>query len=198
MSVRLNKIAAVIVTGVGAALLPRPVVSPDVVRLLVTFLGLLAAGVLPSITLVLNSMVATGKSVQRINELYAELRAAIHQLYAVFAWVLISFFSLLLLTALPEFTYVLVMLEREVDLHALASAVLVAAAAASFVGATLKGLAIPRILDRALVLRAEIAQASAIEEVQTRAPKEADVRKHFAKHPNHGRRTSVGDLPRAG
>src|SRR3546814_14248687 len=68
--------------------------SVESVRLLVTFLGLVAASILPTISLLVNSMTASGRSVKAVDELEHELQSAMDALFMLFGCVGIAVVAL--------------------------------------------------------------------------------------------------------
>jgi len=72
---RLEWLALVAAMAAGGAS-PLGMLSGDAGRLLVTFLGLVSASILPTISLILGSMTASGRSVKAIDDLQSELTAA--------------------------------------------------------------------------------------------------------------------------
>src|SRR3546814_11663537 len=84
----------------GGVLTPGTL-SGESVRLLVTSLGLVAASILPTISLLVNSMTASGRSVKAVDELEHELHSTMEPLFMLFGCVGIAFFALVSLTTHP-------------------------------------------------------------------------------------------------
>src|SRR3546814_11997499 len=85
----------------GGVLTPGTV-SGESVRFLVTFLGLVAASILPTISLLVNSMTASGRSVKAVDELEHELQSAMDALFMLFGCVGIAVVALVSLATQPE------------------------------------------------------------------------------------------------
>lgn len=82
------------------ALLPPGVFGGEAGRLLTTFLGFVAASILPTISLIVGGMVVGGRSVQHLDDLGAELGDTVDALFGVFG--LIGLTVIILMTlAMP-------------------------------------------------------------------------------------------------
>lgn len=64
-------------------LLGRDVLSQDAVRVLLVGLGFVAASILPTVTLLVNGLTSTGRSVMAVNELHCELVGTVRRLFDV-------------------------------------------------------------------------------------------------------------------
>jgi hypothetical protein len=71
-------------------LLPSGFVTGDIGRIITTFLGLIAASILPTISLIVGSMSASGRSVKGINDLHAEFVDLVGELFAVLGWIMVA------------------------------------------------------------------------------------------------------------
>lgn len=174
----------------GAALEPGTITG-DAGRVLVTFLGLVSASILPTVTLLVNSMSSSGRSVQSIERLDEELGAAIDALFLLFGCVAIAIGALVSLSIAPaDF------LKR---VPHLTTDILPRAGQAFLVGSC--GLIvwrmgqIPAILRRALTIRKEIAVDEAKRKVTERAPNAEALKDAFATHPDFGKVVTLPDDP---
>lgn len=86
-----------LVGAVALALAPPDVLKGDPAKLLMPFLGLLMAGILPAISLTINSLKSGGFSVQRVGKLADELSGLLNYLQALFLISLVA--ALCLVTA---------------------------------------------------------------------------------------------------
>jgi hypothetical protein len=168
--------------GVGSALNPGAI-SAEAGRVLITFLGLVAASILPTVTLLINSMTPNGRSVLTINKLEAELGLAMDALFLLFGGIGIVVMALVAL-AIPSPSFVS-------DVPYLASDVLPRSGQAIVVGATALILwrvgQIPAILRRTLTVRHEGALEEARLKLAANAPEPGAMRKAFATHPDFGK-----------
>ena len=89
------------IAAAGGLALPTETISGDSGRMLVTFLGLVSASILPTVSLLVNSMTASGRSVEAINKLEAELQSAIDALFLLFGCVGIVIGALVALSTPP-------------------------------------------------------------------------------------------------
>lgn len=159
--------------------------------MLSTFLGLFSACLLPTITLLVNGMTASGRSVHAIERLDAELRAAMDALLFMFGNTALAFAALLTLSIHPPS----LLLERVPLLTAevlprLGQAVVVLTVAAIVVRAG----QIPGILRRALASRKEIAVEEAKRKLAEQVPDSGAIRTMFLTDPEFGRSLSLDDL----
>ena len=74
---RLRAAIAVAVGTAAGALLPPDALKGDPSRLIVSALSLMSAGIIPSITLTINSMKGGRFSVQRVNSLHGQLKSLV-------------------------------------------------------------------------------------------------------------------------
>jgi hypothetical protein len=178
---RLEWFGLVATTAIGAALAPGAI-SGDSRTMLITFLGLFSASILPTITLLINSMTSSGRSVQTIDKLNVELQSAIDALFFLFGCVVITVGALAAISLngpawLSQVPY-------------LTSEVFPRIGQAIVVGALFMILSragqIPAILRRSLSVRHEIAVAEARRKLNEKAPVGADVKRMFASKPGFG------------
>jgi len=151
--------------------------------MLVTFLGLFSASLLPTITLLINGMTASGRSVHAIEKLDAEIRDAIDALLFIFGCIALAFAGLMALSfTFPDFSQKYPLLINQVLPRAEQSVVVTSVL--SIIG---RAGQIPAILRRALAMRKEIAINEARRKLKDQAPDGASVRASFATHPDFGK-----------
>lgn len=156
MHLRLTEVIAAVCGFVAAALLPAGSLSGEPGRLLATFLGLLAASILPTVSLIVGGMGPGSRSVKLVSSLGAEIMATVDLLFAVFGMIAVTLVILLLLNVpTPYGEY----------LHPVTARMMVAAGQ-GLVGAFAilvisKSGAIPGAIRRSLSVRTEMAEAEA-------------------------------------
>ncbi|MBA3895871.1 MAG: hypothetical protein H0X36_01760 [Sphingomonadaceae bacterium] len=169
--------------------LPLDTLSGDPGRLLVIFLGLVSASILPTISLILSSMTASGRSVHALNELQLELTAAMDALFLLFGLVGVAVITLLALTIptppfFAEIPFLAAGLQRS-------GQALVAAASTLIV---MRSGQIPGILRRSLNIRHKIAVEEARRKTNEAAPEQGAVKAAFPTHPEFGKAVDLADL----
>jgi hypothetical protein len=188
---RIEWTTAAVALVVGGAI-PTGTLSGDAGRLLVTFLGLVSASILPTISLILASMTANGRSVQAVNDLQKELEAAMNVLFALFGLVGVSVAALILLSistaSLSELPVLGAVVARACQALVSAVSILI----------VMKSGQIPGILRRSLKIRHQIAVDEARRKTAESAPQPTDTSKSFATHPEFGRRVNLVDLRNEG
>lgn len=183
MSVRPLEIAAVLgAAAVGGTLSPG-VISGDAGCVLITFLGIVAASILPTVTLLVNSLTTSGRSIHSINKLEAELRQAMDALFTLFGAVGIAVLAQIALSIpAPSPLQAVPLLTTEL---------LPRGGQALVVGATALILSrigqIPGILRRTLAIRHESALEEARLKLASNAPEAGAMRRSFATHPDFGK-----------
>ncbi|TIM41070.1 MAG: hypothetical protein E5Y55_26215 [Mesorhizobium sp.] len=190
MSLRLADIAVGLIgLAAGAAMTPGTV-SGDAGRVLATFLGLLSAGLLPTITLLINSMTASGRSVQAIDRLEGELKAAMDALFLLFGCVVLSIGALVSLSIQPA--------NFLTRVPYLTTEILPRIGQSLVIGPTTlvvwRAGRIPAILRRALEIRREIAVDEAKRKIIEKAPTTEALRQGYATQESFGRAVSLQDL----
>lgn len=169
--------------------LPIGTLSGDPGRLLVIFLGLVSASILPTIAQILSSMTASGRSVHALNELQLELTAAIDALFLLFGLVAVSVVALFALS-IPTPSII-------VDIPLIAAALnrfgqaLVATASMLII---IRSGQIPGILRRSLNLRHKIAVDEARRKTKEAAPEQGAVKASFSTHPEFGKAINLEDV----
>lgn len=189
MHLRLTEVIGVAVgVAVGAAIAPG-VLSGDVGRLLVTFLGLVSASILPTISLILGCMTASGRSVQAINRLEVELATAMDALFFLFGLVGLSVGALIAL-AIPQPTLAMYIPFANEILPRCGQALVIAASAWIVIRAGY----IPGILRRTLKIRHEIAVDEARRKTLEGAPNTRMIKEAFAIQPDFGKSIPISDF----
>lgn len=164
----------------GFVCLPLGFLGGDTGRVLVTFLGLMSASILPTISLLVGSMSANGRSVKGIDELHKELGEIVSVLWAIFGLVAVSVLALFIGTielprlALPVFG----------TAYAVSVDTLIYRVAQGIVGgASALALSrfgvVPTSFFRALQIRREIAVDEARRRIQESAPTSQDLHSSF-------------------
>lgn len=166
----------------------------DPARLLTTFLGLISASILPSISLLAGAMTAGSRSVHALDRLHAELQAATTALLTLLGCVGLVFAALFtmsippahLLTRVPHLT---------TDILPRAGQG-IAVAASSII--LLRVGQIPAILKRSLSIRHEIATEEARRKTMENASKVGEAKAIFGRDPTFGKTVKLADLQRDG
>jgi hypothetical protein len=170
--------------------LPLDTFSGDPGRLLVTFLGLISASALPTISLILGSMAANGRSVQALNELQRELSAAMDAMFALFGLGAVAV-AILLSLAIPmpggiaRIPHAASILERGGQAALVGCVSLIVTRAGQM----------PGVLRRSLEIRHKIAVDEARRKTIEAAPHQGEMSKIFASHPEFGATVTLEDLP---
>jgi len=174
---------------VGAALTPGSITG-DSGRMLVIFLGLVSASILPTISLLVGSMSAAGRSVLAINELDAEIRSAMDALFFLFACVAFVVGALVALaTPSPHLLSRAPLLTSELlPRSGQAIVVFFSALILMRVGQ------IPAILRRTLAVRHQIALDEARRKTIENAPTPGSSQATFTPHPDFGKSVSIEEV----
>lgn len=175
----------------GAALSPG-LITGDTGKMLATFLGLVSASILPTISLLVNSMTANGRSVLAINELNDELQAAMDALFLLFGCIAVVVAALVALaTPAPAILTKFPIVTDEV-LPRIGQAIV-----AFFSAITLLRVGhLPAILRRSLNVRHKIAVEEARRKTLERAPTPEEARAAFPTHPEFGKAVKLEDMAR--
>lgn len=175
---------------VGGLALSPGTVTGDTGRMMVTFLGLVSASILPTISLLVGSMTASGRSVLALDELNAELHAAMDALFLMFGSVAVVVGALVALSTPPPVAITgLPYLTSEV-LPRVGQAVVVIFSALIL----LRVGQIPAILRRSLAIRHKIATDEARRKILERAPAPDASRAAFPTHPDFGKSVKIEDV----
>lgn len=166
-------------------------ISGDTGRMLATFLGLVSASILPTISLLINSMTASGRSVKALDELETELQSAMDALFLLFGCVAVVIGGLVALATPPPplFQKVPYLTAQILPRGGQAVVVLFASITLLRVGQ------IPGILRRSLGMRHKIAVEEARRKTLDKAPTSAATRASFPTHPDFGKSISIEDVP---
>lgn len=151
--------------------------------MLVTFLGLFSASLLPTITLLVNGMTASGRSVHAIAKLDVEIRTAMDALLFMFGCTAVAFAGLMSLTiSPPSFLCKFPLLISQVFPRFAQGIIIISVSA--IVG---RASQIPAILRRALTMRKEIAIDEARRKLKEKTPDTLAIRASFSTHPDFGK-----------
>lgn len=172
---------------VGVAL-PLNTLQGDPGRLLVTFLGLIAASILPTVSLILGSMTVQGRSVHALERLGDELSAAVDALFLIFGTTALAVIALIAI-AIPTRSFlgpaiVSVILERLGQGVVGATTGLILARSGQ----------IPAILRRSLTIRRQIAVEEAKRQTLANAPSSSAIRTDFVTHSEFGKTIDIKDV----
>jgi hypothetical protein len=182
--------AGILVAAIAGAALPPGTISGDVRSVLVTFLGLFSASILPTISLLINSMTASGRSVQSIDKLESEIQAAMDALFFLFACVVLTVAGLACLAIPPSFFGSLPY--PDADFIPRAGQAVVA------VGITMLALRagqLPGILRRSLAVRHEIARTEARRKLGENAPDSDAIKRAYPTHADFGKVVPLSEVP---
>lgn len=193
MSIRLKDLL-VLVAGftAGAAVAPGTV-SGEAGRLLAIFLGLVSASLLPTITLLVNSMTGNGRSVHSIERLERELQSAMDALFLLFGLVAVAVGALVAL-AIPSPPQLRAIPYLTTDFLPRTGQGIVCASTTMIIW---RAGQIPAILRRSLEIRREIAVEEARRKLFDLAPNGESVRESFRTHSDFGQVVSLQDLQRS-
>lgn len=183
---------AVVALATAGFFLPIGTLDGDAGRLLMTFLGLIAASILPTVSLMLGSMTSNARSVKSVNELKDELSAGIQALFGLFAAIGIAAFALMTLAIPMPNKEALPLIVVDQFLPRMGQAVVVAAAGMCVMRLWI----VPAIIQRALQIRHEIAVDEARRKTSEKAPSVGDARKMFPTDPGFGKAVNLSDLNR--
>ena len=160
--------------------------------MLVTFLGLVSASVLPTISLLVNSMTASGRSVKGLEDLQRELDAAMDALFLLFGSVGIVVIGLIALAIEPAAILTRVPYLTTEILPRLGQSVVVGGSAFIVLRIGL----IPGILRRSLAARYRIAIDEAKRKTIENVPDGPTTRAMFITHPDFGKSVKFEDPTR--
>lgn len=192
LHLRLTNVAVVVAAFVLGAALPSGSLNGEAGRLLVTFLGLVAASILPTVTLLLNSMTTNGRSVLSLTDLHNELQAAVNALFFLFGCAA-GAAGILTLLALPAPELLLQVPHLQPTLSAIGRGGVVALSALTI----MKAGTIPGVIRRTLEIRAEIAVEEAKRKTADNAPEAGAVGAAFKGREGFGRTVRLEDIKTA-
>lgn len=174
---------------VGLAISPDTITG-DAGRMLVTFLGLVSASILPTISLLVNSMTSSGRSVLVLDELESELQSAMDALFLLFGCVAVVVGALVALTIPPPSLLTKIPYLTSEILPRMGQMIVVAFSAITL----LRIGQIPAILRRSLSIRHKIAVDEARRKTLEKAPTSAATKASFANHPDFGKTVNLEDI----
>jgi hypothetical protein len=174
-------------------LLPVNTFAGDASRFAATFLGLFAASVLPTVTLLLTNMVAGARSVKTIQELQAELLSSVDMLFLMLGFIGVAVVALLTL-AIPAPQIASQLVSGDVILNRIGQGLVVA----SVLLVLQTSAAIPHSIRRSLNLKAELALEEARRATRENAPKPGTTAKAFANPEGFGRVVALSELQERG
>jgi hypothetical protein len=167
-------------------------ISGDAGRMLATFLGLVSASILPTISLMIGNMTTNGRSVLALDELRAELDSAMDALFLLFGCVGIVIAGLAALAIEPpaslhEIPYLTSdILPRSGQAIVVIAATLILSRAGQ----------IPAILRRTLLIRHKIAVDEARKKTNENVPDPDMIKKAYSTHPDFGKVVKLEDVQR--
>jgi len=188
---RIDTVASVAAFVAGALLTPGTL-SGDSGRMLVTFLGLVSASILPTISLLVNSMTSSGRSVKAVDDLRRELQAAMDALFFLFGCVGIVVAGLVSLATTPPMILTYVPYLTTEILPRIGQSLIIGASMLTIMRIGM----IPAILRRSLDVRHKIATEEARRKTLEKAPTAASTRTTFPTHPEFGKTVKFEDLTR--
>ena len=177
---RLEKLGLIAAFVTGAVLAPGTITG-DISRMLVTFLGLFSASLLPTITLLVNGMTANGRSVQGLEKLNAEISAAMDALLFMFGCIAVAFLGLMILSIPPTFLNKIPFLTTEI-LPRFGQAVVLT----SVIAIVRRSSQIPAILRKTLAMRKDITIEEARKKLKDKLLSASEIRESFSRHPDFG------------
>lgn len=194
LSLRVPRIVALIAGSVAGAVLPPALLMGDPSRMLVTFLGLVSASILPTVSLVIGSLSSSGRSVMKIDELAQELTQAMRSLFSILGLVGIVVVLLMMIAFVPDIGWRLPF--SSVEVPDAARRGLQSLAVLFTVAATIEATTIPQILARVLRIKRDIAILEARKALAETSPSDADIRQMFAKKDGFGKTIPLDGIRR--
>lgn len=188
MHVRRLEWVACSVGFIVAALLPPGSLNGEAGRLLTTFFGLVAASILPTISLIVGGMTTGSRSVKQLGDLGAELERTVSALFAIFGLIAVAAVALTAL-AIPMPFY-----DRLPPMvQALPSRIGQGLVGVIAVLVVAKSGTVPSAIRRSLALRTEMAVDDARKKTLENAD-DAKANTGFRTKEGFGRITSISDL----
>lgn len=171
----------------AAAIIHPANFTAQAARICATFLGLFAAGILPTISLLLQSVNSNGKSVYKIADLEREITSAIDDLFRILGCAGVATFVLLCLSInTPD---QLSFLQWELALQRVTHGFV----AGLVVYVIARAGRIPSIIRRALAIKFQQARFEAEKATRERAPAKQDVKAAFPRNANFGKSRKLDD-----
>ena len=181
----------------GAAcglVIPPALFAGEPVRMLVTFMGLLSASILPTVSLAIGSMSGTGRSVQKINELYTDLRVNAAALFRTLACVAFVFAALVAFAMMPVCNLKMVLIEQQISIPDVARRAVQLIVFSGTVLAVCEGYRIPQTFLKVLAVKRDIAVYEARKEIRDNAPSEVEIKQMFPKKEGFGKTVGLEQI----
>ena len=177
----------------GAAV-PPALFAGEPVRMLVTFVGLVSASILPTVSLAIGSMSGTGRSVQKINELYADLRGSSTALFRTLICVALVFAALGAFAITPVVDVHISRWGVSFELPDAARRFVQISVFGGVVLAVCEAYRIPQTFLKVLNIKRDIAIYEARKEIRENAPGEAEIKQIFLKKEGFGRAVNLEQI----
>ncbi|MDZ7908269.1 MAG: hypothetical protein U5N10_08665 [Gemmobacter sp.] len=162
--------------------------------MLVTFMGLVSASILPTISLAITSMSGTGRSVQKINELYTDLRENSAALFRTLGRVGFVFAALVAFAMVPVWGFELSVLGLTVEIPDAARRAVQVVIFTTAVLAVFEAFHIPKTFLKVLTMKRDIAVYEARKAVRENTPADAEIKQIFPKKEGFGRTVSLEQI----
>ncbi|MCV2449513.1 hypothetical protein [Paracoccus sp. DMF] len=162
--------------------------------MLVTFMGLVSASVLPTVSLAIGSMSGTGRSVQKIEELYRDLRESSAALFRTLICVGLVFAALVAFAMTPIWNVEFVLRERTFHVPDAARRLVQVLIFGGSVLAVWQAYRIPKTFLKVLTIKRDIATYEARKEIRANAPGEAEIKQLFPKKEGFGKTVNLEQL----
>lgn len=157
-------------------------------------MGLVSASILPTVSLAINGMNGTGRSVLKINELYKDLRESTERLFRTLGWVTFVAISLVIYSIIPvvDWSIQFWFIEWNADniLKRLLQAIIFTSTAIALGEAYL----VPKIFHKVLNVKRDIAIYHARQEIRENVPTEAYVKQNFATKDDFGKTVNISQI----
>lgn len=176
------------------AVIPPATFAGEPVRLLVTFMGLVSASILPTVSLAIGSMSGTGRSVQKIAELYEDLRENTASLFRTLAWVALAFGALVVFAMTPTWNLELAVKGLQIKIPDAARRCIQIVIFASSAMALWQAYRIPQTFLKVLKIKRDISVYEARKQIRENAPGENEIRQMFSKKEGFGRTITLEEL----
>lgn len=177
----------------GAAI-PPALFAGEPVRMLVTFMGLVSASILPAVSLAIGSMSGTGRSVQNIEKLYLDLRESSAALFRTLICVGLVFAALVAFAMTPVWNLEFVLSERNFHVPDAARRFVQVLIFGGSVLAVCQAYRIPKTILKVLTIKRDIAVYEARKEIRANAPGEAEIKQIFPRKEGFGKTVSLEQL----
>ena len=189
----LRRLALAVGAACGAAI-PPALFAGEPVRMLVTFVGLVSASILPTVSLAIGSMSGTGRSVQKINELYADLRGSSTALFRTLICVALVFAALVAFAMTPVVDVHISRWGVSFEIPDAARRFVQIIVFGGVVLAVCEAYRIPQTFLKVLNIKRDIAIYEARKEIRENAPGEAEIKQIFPKKEGFGRAVNLEQI----